>query len=254
VRPLARLAILAALCQPVAFGQGREDLSLEDALAQLARQSQPRQPGQVPPAHVPKARFTTSASRWDDTWIATLFGSVEVTERVTMTVELDSEGYLAVGAGYGFDLPRAFVEPFFTYGRSDLLDIYDLGIFGAYMVTPRVTAYAVMAHEWRETSSFPVLAPKLFDQTEWRTTIGFNYKLVEWMDVDLSGNHYRLLTGNRGVNEVENDNISSGSLAFNLTTKPVEPFLRFTVGRHRVRPGDPVLTDSSFELGLRFAF
>ena len=67
-------------------------------------------------------------------------------------------------------------------------------------------------------------------------------------------NHYRLLTGNRGINEVANPNITSGTFSLNLDLKPLEPFVRYTVGKHRVRPGDPIITDSSFEFGIRFAF
>lgn len=243
ITSLLPLLVLGLPSEALAQG-GPEELSLDDAIALLAQDS-----GEPPPT----ARFTTAVTQFDGDWLATLYGCVDITERLVMNVELDTQGYLAVGAGYGFSFTRAYVEPYVDYGRSDLIDLYDLGVFGALAVAPSVMAYLMTAHQWRDTTAFPLLAPSLFDQTEWLTTVGVNYQLVDWMDADLSLSHCRLLSGNRGLLEVANDNITSASLALTVNTEPLEPFVRFTVGEHRVRPGDPVITDSSFEFGVRFA-
>ena len=250
--------VLLLLLSPAAQGQNQnqEGLTLEQALAEFAeRYSSEQGPAEVGPTEfVPRASFSTSVSRWDDQWLVTINGLVEITERANMTVELDTDGYLGVGAGYSFQISRAYVEPFVRYGRSDLVDLYDIGVFGAYAIGPRATGYASVAHQWRYANVFPLLDLTLFDQTELQSTIGINYKLSEQFDVDLSLNHLRLLSGNRGINEVENPNITSAGIALSYRIKAVEPYVRFTVGQHRVRPGDPIITDNSVEFGLRFSF
>jgi len=234
-----------------------EYLSFEEALQQMAEQivnaQSPPAAGAEPEPFIPTARFTTSVSAFDDDWLASLYGSIQITEKITLTTELDSNGYLGLGAGYSFFFKRSYIEPYLSYGRSDLLDLYDAGMFGAYILSPKWTAFGFTTHQWRDTTFLPLLAPKLFNQTEWITTLGVNYDFAEWGDVDLTVNHYRLLSGNRGINEVANDNITSLSVGLNSSLEPVEPFVRFTVGEHRVRPGDPVLTESSIEFGIRLA-
>ena len=199
------------------------------------------------------ARFTTSLSQYDDDWVASLYGAVDITERVTMTVELDTTGYIAGGAGYGFPFSRSYVEPFFNYGRSDFVDLYDLGSFGVYQISPKLSLYGAAVHQWRITNAFPILGFDILDQRELIATLGLSYQATDWLDVDTSVNHGRLLAGNRGPIAVENDNITSGTVALYFKPKIIEPFFRYTFGQYRVSPGDPVVAGSSFEFGVRLS-
>ncbi|WP_253805360.1 hypothetical protein [Vibrio mediterranei] len=69
----------------------------------------------------PTMSFQTS--KVGDTWVGTLSGTVQATEEINLGFEVDSTGYLELGAGYGMLLGETYTEAFATYGRADLVDI-----------------------------------------------------------------------------------------------------------------------------------
>lgn len=202
--------------------------------------------------------FTAQVSQYGDDWLGTLFGSVtmtEISDTADLNFELDTSGYLSLGGSYGWIFSKSYIEPSVTYGRGDFFDLVDLSVFAVYMLTEKFTLYGNLGHQWREANSFPLIGGKgVFDQTELMTGIGVGYAALKKLDVDLSLHYNRLLSGNSGITEVENPDINYQSITITYKPKYVHPFVRFTHGKHRVSPGDPVLTDGSFEVGVRARF
>lgn len=200
-------------------------------------------------------RFTTQVSQYGDEWVVSLFGFVDITEAVGMNVEIDTTGYVSLGASYGYLLKKSYIEAYTNYGRGDFFDLINIGLFGVRMLSEKWLVYSDIGHEWRETNSFPFFGGQgIFDQTELRLSIGAIYSILTWMDLDVSINHDRLLSGKSGITAVENPNLNYQSVSLIFKPKYVEPFVRYTHGAYRVRPGDPIPTHNSFEAGFRFKF
>lgn len=193
-------------------------------------------------------------SGYNDTLITTVYGRTDITEEFNINAELDSTGYLALGGGYGMMLGPFYTEAYGSYGRTDNLDIYDLGGFVATQAMESLTVYLSTSHQWRETQGFPVLDLEIFDNREWKSTLGASYQITSWVEFGYSVGYDKLLSGNEGWKKLENDSITHQD--FTLTFKPpwFEPFIRYTTGTHRVRPGEPITKSDSIELGLNMRF
>jgi hypothetical protein len=197
--------------------------------------------------------ISAQVSKYNDEYIATVTGQTDITNEFGMNAEVDSTGYLSVGADYGKMFGSWYVEGFVTYGRADVLDIYDLGGFTATSFD-RLQVYYMSYHQWRRTKGFPVLELKLFDQREWKNTLGFGYSVLDWLELGVSFNYDRLLSDNTGFNEVKNDSINSQDLTLTLKQHAIQPYVRYTTGVHRVRPGEPITRSDSWEFGARFRY
>ena len=68
-------------------------------------------------------QLSTDVSHYGDEWILTAYGNTDITDNVSVNAELDSTGYLALGTGYGFFFPQAYIEPYLKYGRGEGLDV-----------------------------------------------------------------------------------------------------------------------------------
>jgi hypothetical protein len=197
--------------------------------------------------------LSAQVSKYSDEYITTVSGQTDITNEFGMNAEIDSTGYLSIGGDYGKMFGSWYVEGFITYGRADVLDIYDLGGFAATSFDS-LQVYYMSYHQWRRTKGFPVLELKLFDQREWKNTLGLGYSILDWLELGASFNYDRLLSGNTGFNEVENNSIHSQDLTLTLKQHAIQPYMRYTTGVHRVRPGEPVTRSDSWELGARVRF
>ncbi|MFC1518455.1 hypothetical protein ACFL6Z_01915 [Pseudomonadota bacterium] len=191
--------------------------------------------------------------QYNDEVIAVASGSVQVTEELNFSAEVDSTGYLEVGAGYGMMFGQFYTEIGGRYGRADTVDIYDVSLMSGVMLGQKWMLFANTAHEWRESNRIIGSSMGLFDQREWRNSIGLNYSPATWIDLGYTLNHDRLLSGNRFL-EVENDNITSHDFMLTFKPKYVSPYVKYTYGEYRVRPGEPVTSESQVEFGLNFRF
>ncbi|WP_394250009.1 hypothetical protein [Vibrio profundi] len=191
--------------------------------------------------HEPSLSFQTAKA--GDSWIGTVSGVIQATEEINISAEIDSEGYLELGTGYGLMLGDYYAEAFVSYGRADLMDIYDIGLFGGTALTDNIMVFANTSHEWRKVS-IPI-----FDMTsrEWKNTIGTSYSPSEYMNFSYSFSHDRSLTGDKGY-------YNSQDVTFTLKPKWVEPYLKYTFGQKRVSPGDVFRSDGSVELGFNLRF
>jgi len=193
-------------------------------------------------------------SRYNDKIISTLYASTHINDTLSVNAELDSTGYLAIGAGYGMMLGQFYVEGYGSYGRADNLDIYDLGVFTTTQITPALAVYFDSSHQWRETKGFPILDLAIFDQKEWKNTLGASYQFTPWMRASYALSYDKLLSGNEDWKAVENDHITYQDISLTFITPWVEPFITYTAGTHRVRPGEPVTKSDSIELGIHLSF
>ncbi len=73
--------------------------------------------------------FGLDVSNTDDEWVVTASGYLQATEEWNISAEVDSTGYLELGTGYGVMLGQFYTEAFVSYGRADLFDVYDAGVF-----------------------------------------------------------------------------------------------------------------------------
>lgn len=197
---------------------------------------------------------SAQVANYGDKWITTVNGSVGITEEFTMNAQLDSTGYLSLGGGYGDFLESNYIEIYVNYGRSDYIDVYDLGLFAVRPLNEYFTVYANTSHQWRKTHDFLGVELSLFDQREWANTFGLTYHYTSWLDVDVSISHDRLLSGNRGLNAVENDNINSQDITVTYIHKWAKPYMRYTHGQYRVSPGEPITSESSLEFGVSLEY
>ncbi len=191
--------------------------------------------------HEPSLSFQTAKA--GDSWVGTVSGVIQATEEINISAEIDSEGYLELGTGYGLMLGDYYTEAFISYGRADLMDIYDIGLFGGAALTDNIMVFANTSHEWRKVS-IPI-----FDMTnrEWKNTIGTSYSPSQYMNFSYSFSHDRSLTGDKGY-------YNSQDVTFTLKPKWVEPYLKYTFGQKRVSPGDVFRSDGSVELGFNLRF
>ncbi|MEO9497371.1 MAG: hypothetical protein ABJG42_23060 [Vibrio splendidus] len=191
--------------------------------------------------HEPSLSFQTAKA--GDSWIGTVSGVIQATEEINISAEIDSEGYLEIGTGYGLMLGNFYTEAFVSYGRADLIDIYDIGLFGGTAITSNIMVFANTSHEWRDISL------SIIDMTdrEWKNTVGTSYSPTQFMNFSYSFSHDRQLTGSKGY-------YNSQDVTFTLKPKWVEPYVKYTFGQKRVSPGDVFRSDGSVELGFNLRF
>ena len=199
--------------------------------------------------------LSSQVSFYDDENIVSVYGTTNVTDSVSVNAEIDSTGYLALGAGYGEIFGSWYLEGFFNYGRADLIDILDLGIMAGTSLSEKVTVFYLGYHQWRETNGIPgAIGSEVFNAREWQNTIGFSYEPSEVFEISVSLSHDRLLSGHWLVADVENKNINSQDVTFKYKTRVVNPFVRYRTGEYRVRPGEPITRDDTFEFGVSASF
>lgn len=199
----------------------------------------------------PTMSFQTS--KVGDTWVGTLSGTVQATEEINLGFEVDSTGYLELGAGYGMLLGETYTEAFATYGRADLVDIYNLGVFAGKMLTNEVLIFGSTSYEWRksvfQSDDYPILSPNFNTHREWKASIGTSYTPINWLNFSYSLNHERIMSETTLEPSIYHAD-------FTLTFKPkyIEPYVKYRYGQHRVRPGEPRTTEGTYEFGFNLNF
>jgi hypothetical protein len=185
--------------------------------------------------------------------VGTLSGTVQATEEVNLGFEVDSTGYLEVGAGYGMLLGDVYTEAFTTYGRADLVDIYNVGVFGGTMLASDLLLFASTSYEWRksvfQSNDFPNINDNFNTHKEWKSSLGASYTPVTWLTYSYALNHDRIMSETHLEPSIFHAD-------FTLTFKPkyVEPYVKYRYGQHRVRPGEPRTTEGTFEFGFNLNF
>lgn len=191
----------------------------------------------------------------NDDYISTFSGTLKLTDDIRVSTEMDSEGFLEVSAGHGFNLGKSYIEPYVGYGKTDHSDVKTAGVFASMKLNPSILVFADTSYEWRDANSDLGLGAQeeLLDQQEWKTAVGANYTLNEKVVVGYTLHHDR--TTDSGLLSYEDDNRNSHevSLAFNATDK-ITPYVQYTYGPHRVSTGSMTVDEYSVEAGVNFRF
>ncbi|MCW8346403.1 hypothetical protein MD535_10360 [Vibrio sp. ZSDZ65] len=193
--------------------------------------------------------MSLQTSKVGNSWVGTVSGTVQATEEINLGFELDSTGYLELGAGYGMLLGETYTEAFVSYGRADIVDIYNVGVFAGRMLTDDVLIFGSTSYEWRRNVIGKILDTGASPHQEWKTSLGTSYTPIDWLNFSYSLNHERIMS----YTDLEPNILHAD---FTLTFKPkyIEPYVKYRYGQHRVRPGEPRTTEGSYEFGFNFNF
>lgn len=190
--------------------------------------------------------LSLQATQNNDEWIGTLAGTIQATEEISIYAEIDTTGYLEIGTGYGTMLGQFYTEAFVSYGRADIVDIYDAGVFTATALTPNLMVFANSSHKWRKSTLGKHLPALEHTSREWKNTLGANYSINPMLNASYTFNYDKGLTdsGYRTSQDIQ------------LTFKPkwVEPYIKYSFGDHRVTPSSSVTGDDSVEVGINIRF
>ncbi|MGV2986163.1 hypothetical protein ACE1OE_00865 [Vibrio sp. E150_011] len=193
--------------------------------------------------------MSVQTSKVGDSWVGTVSGTVQATEEINLGFEVDSTGYLELGAGYGMLLGETYTEAFATYGRADIVDIYNVGLFAGNMLADDVLIFGSSAYEWRKNVIGKILETGASADQEWKNSIGVSYTPINWLNFSYSLHHERIMSDT----DLEPNILHAD---FTLTFKPryVEPYVKYRYGQHRVRPGEPRTTEGTYEFGFNLNF
>ncbi|MUK75498.1 hypothetical protein GNP84_01105 [Aliivibrio fischeri] len=189
--------------------------------------------------------LSVQLSQSNDEWVGTVTANLQATEELSFTADIDSTGYLEIGSGYGLMLGQFYTEAFVSYGRADLIDIYNVGLFTGTALTRDIMIFANTSHEWRESVFLDLLNTKT--NREWKNTLGASYTINQWSSFSYSFTHDRELTGSKSY-------YNSQDITLTLKPKWVEPYVKYTFGESRISPSDRTRTENSYEVGFNLRF
>ncbi|WP_394135197.1 hypothetical protein [Aliivibrio fischeri] len=189
--------------------------------------------------------LSVQLSQNNDEWVGTVTANLQATEEISFTADIDSTGYLEIGSGYGVMFGQFYTEAFVSYGRADLIDIYNVGVFTGTALTKDIMLFANTSHEWRDNVFSDAL--NLKTNREWKNTFGTSYTINQWSNFSYSFTHDRELTGSKSY-------YNSQDITLTLKPKWVEPYVKYTFGESRVSPNDRTRTENSYEIGFNLRF
>lgn len=189
--------------------------------------------------------LSVQLSQNSDEWVGTVTANLQATEEISFTADIDSTGYLEIGSGYGVMFGQFYTEAFVSYGRADLIDIYNVGVFTGTALTKDIMLFANTSHEWRDNVFSDAL--NLKTNREWKNTLGASYTINQWSNFSYSFTHDRELTGSKSY-------YNSQDITLTLKPKWVEPYVKYTFGESRVSPSDRTRTENSYEIGFNLRF
>ncbi|MDN3716852.1 hypothetical protein [Vibrio breoganii] len=213
------------------------------------------------------------ASQYDGEYLGVAGIGYDFTEHFSASVDIDTDRYLEVGASYSTIIDTWYLETYVRYGFGDELTaqasdgseleyqthIYDVGFLAGKALSNSVFAYLDTSLQYRNPShniDLPAfvddssLAYELSQQTEWNNTLAVDYTPVEWLSFGASYN-FDLLLGDHPYDESLRDSMD---VSVTLNLPYVTPYVRYTKGEYRVRPGRPVQDSSYTEVGFYFNF
>ncbi|MEZ9592193.1 hypothetical protein AB4302_14630 [Vibrio breoganii] len=188
----------------------------------------------------PQLSFQISQS--GDSWVGTVSGTIQATEQVNISADIDSTGYLELGTGYGVMFGDFYTEAFISYGRADIIDIYSLGAFSGTALNESTIAFLSSSYEWR-SSSVDIIDLGI---EEWKNTVGVNYSPIDFIRIGYSFNYDRKIT--------EGGYRTNQDVQLTLRPKWVQPYFKYIFGEHRSTPSSKVTSENSYEFGVNFSF
>jgi len=195
-----------------------------------------------------------STYKIDDNYYGSLSGSINVDENISIDATIETNGYLEIGTAYGdviFDV--AYAEAYVSYGRTDTTDIYTVGAFAGLPIGERLMVFANSAYDWRRTQDNLAGAGNLglFDEEEWKNTVGFNYSLHKWVSLSSSYNIDYLTDS---PNLVDDNIATSWDITLTANVPWFSPYVKYSQGNYRVTPDQERRSQDNVELGINFNF
>lgn len=198
--------------------------------------------------------LSMSTYKINDNYYASLTGSVDMDEHISIDATIDSTGYLELGAGYGdVFFQSIYAEAYASYGRTDTTDIYTVGVFAGQPLGESLMLFANMSYDWRRTQDNIVGVENwgLFDEEEWRNTVGFNYELHRWTSLSST---YNLDYLSQTPNAVDDNIATSWDVTLTANVPWFSPYVKYSKGNYRVAPNQERKSQDNIEIGLNFNF
>lgn len=200
----------------------------------------------------PDLQFSTY--KIDDTYYGSFSGTINVDENIFIDATIDTSGYLEIGTGYGeviFD--RIYSEAYINYGRSDTTDIYTLGVFAGMPVSEEVMLFFNSSYDWRKTQNNIGGTDNLglFDEEEWKNTIGFSYQVHKWVSFSATYNIDYLVDT---PIVLDDKTATSWDSTFTINSPLLKPYIKYSKGNYRVSPEQQRKSQDSIEFGVNFNF
>jgi len=200
----------------------------------------------------PDLRFSTY--KIDDDYYASFSGTINVDNNISIDATLDSSGYLEIGTAYGdliFDL--AYAEGYLNYGRTDTTDIYTVGMFSGLPLGEDLMLFANTAYDWRRTQDNLAGAGNwgLFDEEEWKNTLGVSYTVHQWLTLSSTYNVDYLTDS---AEPVDDKVATSWDATITLNSPWLSPYIKYSKGNYRVTPEQQRRSQDNVEIGLNFNF
>ncbi len=197
--------------------------------------------------------FHTQVTKYDDEFIGVFGVDIAATSNLVISAEIDTDKYLELGVSYDWLYEKSYFNVYGQYGFDDTIDIYDLGFLYGYSLTPKMFLYWNTYYQWRNSSK-TIELPEQIDyvnyRQEWKNTIGVSYTVHRYLQVGVNYN-LDILTSDHGY---ESSTRSSYDLSLTAKLPYVQPYVKYTKGQYRVRPGRPIEDSSNVELGFYLDF
>ncbi|WP_234496287.1 hypothetical protein [Vibrio maritimus] len=197
--------------------------------------------------------FNVQATQYQDETIGVFGVDIAATDSLTVSAEVDTDRYLQFGLSYDWLIERNYFSVYGQYGFDESIDIYDIGFMYGYSVSPSLFVYWDTYYQWRDTTKAYEL-PDPIDyanhRQEWKNTVGVSYSIHPMVDLGANYN-VDVLTSQHGF---ENGTRNSFDLSATLNTPYVQPYVKYTKGQYRVRPGRPIEDSSNVEFGFYLDF
>jgi len=91
----------------------------------------------------------------------------------------------------------------------------------------------------------------LFDEEEWKNTVGFNYSLHKWVSLSSSYNIDYLTDS---PNLVDDNIATSWDITLTANVPWFSPYVKYSQGNYRVTPDQERRSQDNVELGINFNF
>lgn len=195
-----------------------------------------------------------STYKINDDYYASLSGTINVDENISINATLETNGYLELGTAYGdvlFD--KIYAEAYVTYGRSDTTDIYTLGACAGLPLDDKLMVFANSAYDWRRTQDNIAGANNRgwFDEDEWKNTLGLSYAIHQWVTLSSTYNVDLLL---KTPNSIDSRVATSWDVTATFNVPWFSPYVKYSQGNYRVTPDQERKSQDNVELGINFNF
>ena len=195
-------------------------------------------------------RVSASVQSFDADQIYSVIMNNQINTRWSINGEIDTTGYVSLGGGYGRNIKRWYGEVFFNYGRADIFDTLDSGIFLVRPIGEKNSLYFSTSYNWRENA----LLKELYYQEEWQNSVGVSHAFTKRFTVTISAHYSRLLKDIRLGDVGEKEAVTAQDIRLSYDIAMLEVYVQYFTGEYRVSAGAEVTRDDSIAFGIGSSF